>query len=248
MTTPEVGRLLDRFAAEIGQLLPLVGLWAHGSLALGDFVPGRSDLDLVALIDAPATSAQRLALQSGHEALIRDEPLAAGLHCTYLVRAEVDDPSRNHLTWAHQELYERPVSPISRRELRQGGRCLLGVGPAAVIPPVTDAELADYVRTNLLTYWYPLTDRPDLWQQDVWVDQGVVTLGRAVVTLREGRLVTKKEALDVLVSLGAPADVIADIRERRYGTPPVLAADWRVRRGELARAFLRLGIERALGI
>jgi len=35
--------------ADVGGVLPLVALWAHGSLELGDFRPGRSDLDLVAL-------------------------------------------------------------------------------------------------------------------------------------------------------------------------------------------------------
>jgi hypothetical protein len=80
--------LLDRFAADISQAVPLTALWAHGSLALGDYVPGRSDLDMVALIDAPADDGQRQDLQRVHQSLIRDEPLAAGLHCTYLVESE----------------------------------------------------------------------------------------------------------------------------------------------------------------
>jgi hypothetical protein len=48
----DADRLLGRFAADAGDVVPLIALWAHGSLALGDFVPGRSDLDLVALIGA----------------------------------------------------------------------------------------------------------------------------------------------------------------------------------------------------
>jgi hypothetical protein len=33
----EVPPLLDRFTAEVSRVLPLVALWAHGSLALGTF-------------------------------------------------------------------------------------------------------------------------------------------------------------------------------------------------------------------
>ena len=140
------------------------------------------------------------------------------------------------------------MSPVSRRELCQGGLCLLGPAPAAVIPAVTDAELADYIRADLRDYWYPKTVRPDLWRTDIWVDLGMLTLARAVVTLREGRLITKREALDVLASTGAPAGVVSDIRERRYGTAPPISAQWRARRGDLARSYVRLGIARTLGL
>jgi Nucleotidyltransferase domain len=242
----DVRRVLDRFATQAGQVLPLVALWAHGSLALGDFVPGRSDLDLVALLASPVTDGARAELQRVHESLISDEPLAAGLHCTYVVSGEQADPSRSHLTWAHAELFERRVSPVTRRELLDGGLCLLGAQPATVIPPVSDTELADYVRADLRDFYYPHTERADLWLRDIWVDLGMLTLARADVTLREGRLITKREALDVLASMGAPADVVADIRSRRYGGAAVTSDEWLARRGELARTFVRLGIERTI--
>ncbi len=243
----DAGRLLGRFGADVSDVLPLIALWAHGSLASGDFVPGRSDLDLVALIGAPVTTAQRPGLQRMHETLISQEPLAAGLHCAYIVSGEEADPGRSHLTWAHGELYDRPVSPVSRRELHQGGLSLLGPAPATVIPAVTDAELADYIRSDLRDYWYPKTDMTDLWRGDIWVDLGMVTLARAAATLRDGRLVTKREALDLLTVMGAPAEVVADIRDRRYGTMPLVPDEWRDRRGALAMAFVRAGIDRTLG-
>jgi hypothetical protein len=238
--------LLGRFAAELSQAVPLTALWAHGSLALGDYVPGRSDLDLVALIGAPADDGQRQDLQRVHQSLIRDEPLAAGLHCAYLTESERDDPDRSHLTWAHAELFERPVSPVSRRELHQGGLCLLGPAPALVLPAVTDAELAGYIRRDLRDYWYPHTSMADLWLRDIWVDLGMLTLARAAVTLRHGRLITKREALDVLTAMGAPAEVVTDIRRRRYGSTQPSSAESLARRGVAAATFVRHGIDRVL--
>ena len=135
MASDEVSQLLGQFAADAGRVLPLAALWAHGSLAYGDFVPGRSDLDLVALVGAPVTDEQRQDLRAPHEALIAREPLAAGLHCSYMVSGEHADPGRHHLTWAHQEMFERPVSPVSRRELHAGGLGLLGPAPARRCSP-----------------------------------------------------------------------------------------------------------------
>jgi hypothetical protein len=244
----DVKPLLDRFTADAGRVLPLVALWAHGSLALGDFQPGRSDLDLVALIGAGITGGQKQELQRMHEILLSQVPLADKVHCAYVVRPELTDVGRSHLTWAHGELLDRVVSPVSRRELHQGGLCLLGSAPAAVVPEVTDQELAEYILGDLRDFWYPATDRPDLWLRDIWVDLGLLTLARARVTLQDGRLITKREALEVLAGLGAPADVLQDIYQRRYETGPQVSQQWRARRGLLARTYVRAGIEQVLAL
>lgn len=244
----EVRPLLDRFAAGASGAVPLEALWAHGSLALGDFQPGRSDLDLVALIGAAPDGAQQRDLQAMHEALHRQEPLAEKLHCSYVARAELADPGREHLTWAHGELFTRVVSPVSRRELRLGGLSLLGPAPASLVPPVSDPELADYIRGDLRDNWYPETERADVWLQDIWVDIGLTTFARATVTLRDGRLITKREALEVLAGLGAPAGLVRDIYQRRYENPPPASEAWRAERGEQARTFLREGIRQVLGL
>jgi Nucleotidyltransferase domain len=242
----EVRPLLDQFTASLRGALPVAALWAHGSLALGDFQPGRSDLDLIALIDAPPTTGQRAALRARHEELHQQVPLADTLHCSYLVRSELADVDRDHLTWAHGELFARPVTPVTRRELHQGGLCRFGPAPSEVVPPVTDQQLAGFIRGDLRDYWYPHTAQPELWLRDIWVDLGLLTFARATVTLREGRLITKREALDVLTGLGAPAAVVRDIYQRRYGCVPPLTEPWRSERAALARGYLRPAIRQAL--
>ncbi|MER7997626.1 nucleotidyltransferase domain-containing protein [Streptomyces sp. NPDC095613] len=252
MTAPHaaVAPLLERFAAEIGAVVPVVALWAHGSLALGDFRPGRSDLDLVAVADAELTDVQGERLRAVHRGLVAEDPLAVTLHCAYLSRTDLADAGREHPTWAQGEWFERPVSPVSRRELAVGALALHGPPPAGLLPPVSDAELTGFIREELGGYWLRAAARPELWHQDIWVDLGMLTLARASVTLRDGRLVTKREALDELRALGAPEAVVEDIRRRRYG-PDGTAADGTgtdtapgrpAGRGELARTFVRSAI------
>ncbi|BDM71599.1 nucleotidyltransferase [Streptomyces nigrescens] len=248
--------LLQRFRTGLHTRLPLRALWAHGSLAGGDYQEGRSDLDLIAVLDRPPTPEDERHIGALHRTLDATDPLAPHLHCSYLVADDTAaDPGRSHLTWAHRELFHRPVTPVTRRELHTFGRVLSGDAPGALLPPVTDAELATHIRDDLQSYWRPALDHPARWLQDIWVDLGLLTLARATVTLRDGSLITKAEALTVLGELGAPAAVVTDITTRRYGPrPPVVPTDpggpgpspWHLRRADLTRAFLGPAIDRTL--
>ena len=248
MVVTETDLVLRRFVSEIQSAVPTVAVWAHGSLAMGDFQPGRSDLDLVAVVEAPVDDAQRDRLAGIHRRLVDEEPAAAELHCSYMVRTALSEAETRHVTWAHGMLLERPVTPVTRRELLDGGLTLHGPGPAELLPPLAPGQLEDFIRRDLEEFWLPATRRPRLWLRDIWVDLGLLVLARATVTLRDGRLITKGEALTVLLELGAPADVVRDIRDRRYSNPKPISPLRRIRRAIRARAFVRRGIKRALAM
>ncbi|MBJ6638205.1 nucleotidyltransferase domain-containing protein [Streptomyces sp. DHE7-1] len=233
--------LLARFLHELAPLRPLA-LWAHGSLAGGDYQEGRSDLDLVAVLPGPLTLGTVRRVIRTHRRL-RAEPLAAGLHCAYLTPAGAADPGRPHLTWAHGHVMRRPVTPVTRRELHDFGRVLHGGSPAGLLPPVPDGLLEEFVVRDQRDYWRPHVDRARLWRQDVWVDLGLLTFARATVTLRDGRLVPKREALTELTALGAPAEVVEDITRRRYGAPAPRDEAWLAHRAALTRAYLGPAID-----
>ncbi|ROQ69376.1 nucleotidyltransferase-like protein [Streptomyces sp. 840.1] len=247
MTATATDHVLKRFVADVRQLVPTTAVWAHGSLALGDFQEGRSDLDLIAVVESPPDAAQRERLAGLHQRLLDEEPAAAKLHCSYMPAEALAGADTDHVTWAHATIQERPVTPVTRRELLDGGLTLHGPPPGQLLPPLAPGQLEDYIRRDLREYWLPATDRARLWLQDIWVDLGPLVLARASVTLRDGRLITKGEALTELLALGAPADLVRDIRERRYADPLPLTDAERVRRGERARAFLRDGILNTLG-
>ncbi|MCX4826393.1 nucleotidyltransferase [Streptomyces sp. NBC_01142] len=239
-------RLLDRFVSALRPVVPLVSAWAHGSLAGGDYQSGRSDLDLIVILGRPCTAVQEQRLGEVHETLGSVIPLASKLHCSYPALTELDDPLRSHLTWAHEELMHRPVTPVTRRELHDFGLVLYGRPPADLLPPVTDRQLADFIVKDLQNFWRPALDHPERWTRDIWVDLGLLTLARATVTLQDGKLITKAEALDVLAELGAPTAVVDDIRQRRYGAPGPANEQWINRRAELTLAFLGPAIDQVV--
>ncbi len=228
------------------RVLPLVSLWVHGSLATGDFQLGRSDFDLVAVVAEKMDDGQRRELERLHRRLIKDFPVAKKLHCSYVERHLLRDTAEEYVTWAFEGLFQRPISPVNRRELFDDGVALIGPPPAGMIPEVTDDELTDFIRAELGGYWRDVVARPRPWLRDDWVDTGLLTLARAVVTLRGGGMISKREALAVLIELGAPAEVVRDIHDRRYGKRVSVSPLWRMKRARLAREFMRQGIERTL--
>ncbi|MFE1290594.1 nucleotidyltransferase [Streptomyces sp. NPDC058751] len=246
MTDQITGQLIECFVRALQPVVPLVSVWAHGSLAGGDYQPGRSDLDLIALVERPCTVAEEQQLGEVHRALGGVIPLASKLHCSYPVVTELDDPAHPHLAWAHEELMRRPVTPVTRRELHDFGLVLYGQPPAGLLPPVTDGQLADFVVKDLESFWLPALDHPEWWMRDIWIDLGLLTLARATATLRDGKLITKADALGVLTELGAPIDVVDDIRQRRYGVPSSATEQWITRRAELTLDFLRSAIEQVV--
>ncbi|MEV7004063.1 nucleotidyltransferase domain-containing protein [Streptomyces sp. NPDC093982] len=238
--------LLDRFLTELAVLAPAapVAVWAHGSLAGGDYQEGRSDLDLIAVVDGPLTPRTIWQVAKVH-ARLRSEPLAPLLHCTYLTPDTADDAERPHLTWAHQQLFKRTVTPVTRRELHAFGRVLHGKAPAGLLPPVPDRELCEFVVRDQRDFWRPAVDNASLWTKDVWVGLGMITYARASVTLRDGRLISKREALDLLPGLGAPVELVEDIRSRRYDSPApsTPTEEWATRRAGLTRSYLGPAID-----
>lgn len=246
MRDPATERLLSVFIRDIEPVVPLMAVWAHGSLAAGDYQPGRSDLDLIAVVEREVLPEQEELLGRIHHDLMRDDPLAARLHCSYLTPAAMPDQARDHLTWAHQSILRRPVTAVTRRELLACGRVLYGTPPEGTLPPVSDAELTAFIRTDLAEFWRPALERRTLWMRDIWVDAGLLTFARAATTLRTGRLITKREALDALPGLGAPVSVVDDITRGRYGVRSTRDPLWRTRRAHLTRTYLRVAIDGTL--
>lgn len=242
MIDEAVQSMLDGFVASVRDIAPVEAVWLHGSLALGDFQAGRSDLDVVAVVTAPPPPE----VADLHRRLIAAEPLAEKLHCSYMLANQLADPSIRHATFAQGRYFDRPVTAVTRRELALSNTSLLGPPPMSLLPAISDAELADFVRHDLREFWFPVTAKRPPWYLDIWVDLGLLTLARAHVTLTTGELITKRAALDILPTLGAPAAVVRDIARRRYGPAQRANPFWRHRRAVLSQQFLQSAIPAVL--
>jgi Nucleotidyltransferase domain len=238
---PPARETIAAFADHLRDLA--IGLYAGGSLATGDFHPGISDFDLAAVVATPPDEGRLVAL---HERMLREHFLAAKLHCVYVPLPAIADPATEHPTWAHGELYRRPLSGIARAELLTFGITVFGPPPATLLPATSPEALRAAVRTELSGYWRGALDKPHLWLEDLYVDLGLLVLVRAGATLTEGRLITKREAITRLPDWGVPAGLVHEIESRRAGRAVPVADDERIRRAELVRKLVADGIRQLL--
>ena len=234
------------FAKAVHPIADVIGFYAGGSLAAGDFQPGISDLDLVAVIATSLDAQSREHLRVLHEVTRSEDPSAAKLHCVYVPQHQVLDVHTSHLTWAHGELFRRPLSAIARAELLHHGITVLGPPPAELLPSVDRDSLQAAARAELAGYWSGVVRKPWLWVQDVYVDLGLLTLARAQATLADGRLITKREALTRLDRFGVPEGLVRQIALRRQGGSVTLTTMQRVRRAGTARRLVARGIRSLL--
>src|SRR5262245_2582963 len=84
---PAINAVLSEWAEGLKHLLgkKIVGLYLSGSLAYGDFVPERSDIDLQAVVRSPLTEDELRSVQRLHREIERRCPhWADRIDCSYV--------------------------------------------------------------------------------------------------------------------------------------------------------------------
>jgi Nucleotidyltransferase domain len=246
VTKVDIPELLDTFGVSIRAQVGAVALYVGGSLATGDYRPGVSDLDLAVVIERPLDEDRQQKVVAIHHRLIASGATDEKLHCVYIPADDVADVRSEHLTWASEELFRRPFSGIARAELLAHGYAVFGPPPDALIPAISDDELAEAVRGALTGYWTTALSHRRIWLQDIYVDLGLTTLARAEATLTGHGLITKTEAISRLDRFGVPAELIEEMKRRRDGEVVVISPGYRLRRAILVRRLVTDGIKTVL--
>lgn len=205
--------------ADLGERLAVLGwvtdLFVAGSLATGDYFPGVSDLDLVALVDGPVDAARQGILVAAHREI--DAGTGAGRHlgCVYVDAATLPDHRFTHPTWTHGLLVQRILSGITRAELVRHGYAVLGRPPREVFPAISDDDVREAARAELTGYWAWAARRPWLWLDPLVADLGLTSMARGRYALAHGCLLNKTRAIEQAY---APAWLIDQLRARRRAT------------------------------
>lgn len=232
---PVVGELAGRLKG-LGWVRDL---FVAGSSATGDYIPGVSDLDLVALTDGPVDESRQEALAELHQQLDAGSGKGLDLGCVYVDEARLADLDARHPTWTHGVLVQRILSGVTRAELVRHGFAILGRNPAGVLPPVTDDDVRAASRAELCGYWTWAARRPHIWLDPVIAELGLTSMARGRHALRTGQLLTKSQAIE---QAHAPQWLVEQLRKRRHGenvtSPRIRTAviAWRDARRTVAEA------------
>lgn len=234
MQTPSA--VVDELGGELKGLGWVTDLMVAGSLATGDYVPGASDLDLVALVDGPVDAGRQATLAAIHRRLDGGPGAGLDLGCVYVSVLAADAA---HPTWTHGRLVQRILSGVTRAELVRHGYEVFGRRPSEVFPPMSADDVRAAARAELTGYWAWAARRPWIWLDPVMADLGLSSMARGRHALGSGELLTKTRAI---AQADAPDWLIAQVAARRQGqavaSPRVRTAwiAWRDARRTVARA------------
>jgi Nucleotidyltransferase domain len=212
----ELPEAVEAFSERLSGLGWVPDLLVGGSLATGDYVPGVSDLDLVAILDGPIDQTRTAHLIELHGELDRGLAAGADLGCVYVDESRLTDGVVLHPTWTHGGLVHRTLSGISRAELVRHGFAVYGRRPDELFPPMTDDQVRAAAWAELCGYWAWASRRPWMWLYPVIADLGLTSMARGRSALDTGQLLTKSEAIE---KAHAPVWLIDQLRARRRGEP-----------------------------
>lgn len=210
----ESPEIVQHLADELSSFAWVADLLVAGSVATGDYRPGVSDLDLVAVVDGPIGEERRAALTTLHRQLDDGPGRGLQLGCVYVVRARLLDPAAEHPTWTHGSMVDRILSGITRAELVRHGYAVFGRPPSDLLPPMSDDDVREAARAEITGYWARAARHPRWWLNPVIADLGLTSMARGRHALSTGTLLTKTDAIE---RADAPAWLIEQLRARRRG-------------------------------
>jgi streptomycin 3"-adenylyltransferase len=159
-------RQIDELVAGLRALLgsALIGVYVHGSLALGCFNARRSDLDVIAVCSRPTSKDERVLLADLLERVsapprpheLGDAPSRRPLEFHLLLTDDLRPwrfpPSFEAKSWSGRGLLERRPDPDLAAHfdvLRASGITIVGPPPRDLFPPVPRADLERALRSDL---------------------------------------------------------------------------------------------------
>jgi hypothetical protein len=210
----------------------VTGVILHGSLTLDDYVPGRSDVDLLVVVNDPLTNTQLDALT---QVVATQRPRApARVDLRVVTRQAATSPTLAPPMEAYIEITPGPGVQVERRHpgepdlviefsmCRAHGRSLVGAAPAELIGEVPDQWVVN-VGDAQLAAWQAIGDDPE------HAELTVLTTCRVWRFAEEGRHRTKTAAGHWALRRDPTLHMVRDALRQRHGDPtgPINAAQIR---------------------
>lgn len=201
---PEINTLLTEWAEGLKHLLgkKIVGLYLSGSLAYGDFLPERSDIDLQAVVRSPLTENELRSVEELHREIERRCPQWTDrIECSYVpleLMRELAPPAKLRPSWGFGTLHaEAPAGNewvINHYLLSQHGIALEGPAFNELIPPIDIHDVQQASARDLFQEWVPKIDNAAWLSNSHYQSYLVLNLCRILHTVICGEPGSKKVA------------------------------------------------------
>jgi Domain of unknown function (DUF4111)/Nucleotidyltransferase domain len=201
---PEINILLQALLSGVQAVLgnQFAGMYLHGSLVTGDFVPQRSDIDFLVVTASELPVEMLPRLQKMHSGITASGmKWADKLEGSYIPRQALrryDPAHKQHPALRVDGSFSVDMHGsdwiIQRHILREQGLALAGPLLQQLIDPVQPEDLRRAVRGILHEWWSPPLHNPNRFNSQEYQAYAVLTMCRALYTLQHGAVVSKRTA------------------------------------------------------
>lgn len=196
-----VNLILDLLLRNVFAILgnQFLGMYIHGSLALDDFVPDRSDIDLVVVTKTIIPDDLLVKLKLMHKKISSSKmQYAKRIECVYIpidfLKNYVQEKAYFPCLHVGGNFYTDGFGLIEKHVLREKGIVLKGQSTKSFIKPVNSSELKQAAIESLKNWWFrKLKDHSKLFNDDYQV-YAILTMCRALYTVQKGEIVSKTTA------------------------------------------------------
>ena len=202
---PDINAVLQMLLTGVRAVLDnyFIGLYLHGSLAMGDFDPGHSDIDFLVVTTRELPLKLIADLEAMHNRILNSGlKRAKKLDGSYiskkaLWRYNPDDTPRPYVDEGKFFVSRDGIEcVINRHILREHGVAVVGPPIKPLIAPVSPEELRQAVKEKLFTWWAPMLKEPGFPNSGPgYQSYAVTTMCRALYALKFGAIVTKPTAV-----------------------------------------------------
>jgi predicted nucleotidyltransferase len=169
-----------------------VGIYLHGSIALGAFEEGESDIDVLVLTRGEWSAEEMKRFATIHAQLVQRQSLCKLMDVAYIpLQERAPSAIFRDGTFATPARLDATMAWITKHQ----GIRLLGQESATLPLDVTWDDVLEAMRFNLDGYWAGKARQAYLFWFDYWVMTSVATLCRILSAIEEGEIIAKSAAL-----------------------------------------------------
>ncbi|WP_024984332.1 aminoglycoside adenylyltransferase domain-containing protein [Brevibacillus borstelensis] len=228
----------------------LSGIYVYGSIALGAFASGKSDIDFLTVFQNEPTREDLTSIQNIHKRLQRTNPLAKRMDGMYL--------SAEHLGKTNQQIPSYiyvadgkvrqgywDINAVTWWTVKHHGIPFYGPEPAELELSIGWDNVVDAMNINLNVYWNKRAEYAALYLVDELLADAVCTLSRILYTLECKEIGSKVQATQYALHT-LPAhwhSILTDALQIRQGEKRKIGLVSRWRRAKETQAFIRFIIQ-----
>ncbi|MFT9495255.1 aminoglycoside adenylyltransferase domain-containing protein [Anaerosolibacter sp.] len=222
---PNVSDIIQSLLNEIKIILKdhFVGMYIHGSLAIGDFDPMTSDIDFLVVTTDVISEDEFNALRQIHAHLIENENVwARKLEGSYIPQQCLlykEPPSDPRPYINEGKFLLEPFGyewVLEQHTIREYGITIEGPAPQTLINPFSTAELQSASIKILTDWWLPMLQNTNRLNDCIYKVYAVLTMCRVLYMFVHGKIVSKKKA----------AEWICEIYNEKWGVLVGKALAW----------------------